>query len=283
MPNNTIEILKQAAALNREEEMRQGSTLYLPSEGNLIISGDLHGNRANFNAIVRYADLENNPDNHLILQEIVHGGPVDSNGGCLSFKLVYEAAKLKVQFPKQVHFIMGNHDTSVILGTDVLKNGKEMNKALFSAMENFYKEKSDFVVLALKQFLFSQALAARTQTGIFIAHSLPGDAYVDRFDNEVLNRDLQINDMVRPNSAYLLTWGRRHSQKVLDELAATLKADFFVLGHQRQEEGFAKAGDNLIILASDHYNGAFISLKLGRKYKNIDELLDCVVKLADLI
>ncbi len=274
-----IDILKKATYLNRNEPCRRGSTLMLPEHGKLIVSGDIHGNRANYDCIVKCADLANNPDTHIIFQEIIHGGPEDEFGGCLSFELVAQSAELKIQFPDQVHFILGNHDTSVILGTDVLKNGKEMNRALFAAIDRKFKDNSNAATLALKQFLFSQALAARTHTGILIAHSLPADMYIDNFDAAVLDRDLQINDIIRPNSAYLMTWGRRHSQEVLTQLGEMLSAELFILGHQRQEQGFSKAGDNLLILASDHSNGVFLKIDLATKY-TVDELIECIDRLA---
>lgn len=274
-----IDILKKATYLNRNEPCRRGSTLMLPEHGELIVSGDIHGNRANYDRIVKCADLANNPDTHIIFQEIIHGGPEDEFGGCLSFELVTQAAELKIQFPDQVHFILGNHDTSVILGTDVLKNGKEMNRALFAAIDRKFEDNSNAATLALKQFLFSQALAARTHTGILIAHSLPADMYIDNFDAAVLDRDLQINDIIRPNSAYLMTWGRRHSQEVLTQLGEMLDAELFILGHQRQEQGFSKAGDNLLILASDHSNGVFLRIDLATKY-TADELVGCIDRLA---
>lgn len=279
MAEKTIEILKTAANLNKEENGRVGSTINLPETGRLIITGDIHGNRNNFVKILKYADLENNPETHIIFQEIIHGGPMDENGGCLSFQLVAEAAQLKIKYPDQVHFIMGNHDTSVILETDVLKGGKEMNAALFSAMDACFQGKCDTVVLALKQFLFSQALAARTKTGLLISHSLPADRFIDTFDSAVLDRDLQINDIIRPNSAYVLTWGRRHSQQCLDELAEMLRAKLFILGHQQQDEGYSQAGNNLLILASDHINGAILDIDLAKDY-NIDSLEGCIKKLA---
>lgn len=55
-----------------------------------------------------------------------------------------------------------------------------------------------------------------------------------------LRRELQVSDCERPGSAYLLTWGRRHSQPTLDRLAKTFDVDVFVLGHQPQTHGGAR-------------------------------------------
>jgi hypothetical protein len=92
---------------------------------------------------------------------------------------------------------------------------------------------------------------------------------------------LKINDVVRPGSAYLLTWGRKHSQELLDKMAKLLDADTFVLGHQSQEQGWSQAGDNLIIIASDHNFGCLLDINLDKKY-TIEQLIDAIVPLASI-
>jgi len=177
MPDTAIDIFKSTASVNKAEDGRVGNIIHLPSSGRLIITGDLHGNRWSFEQIVKYADLANNPDTHIILQEIIHGGPQDCDGGCLSFMLLLEAAKLKLNYPKNVHFVMGNHDISAIKDTEVLREGKEMTSCFNSGVYSRYGLKADMVLLAMRQMLFSQALAAKTSNGIFISHSLPADRF----------------------------------------------------------------------------------------------------------
>jgi hypothetical protein len=66
---------------------------------------------------------------------------------------------------------------------------------------------------------------------------------------------------------------------VLDQLAARLDVDVFVLGHQAQAQGWGQAGDNLIILASDHNHGCLLELDLARSW-TAAELASKVVPLA---
>ncbi|AQQ69725.1 Calcineurin-like phosphoesterase superfamily domain protein [Limihaloglobus sulfuriphilus] len=262
---DAVALYRQAASCNRNDKYRKGNVVYLPPHGRLIVSGDLHGNRCNFRDILNYADLEANPDTHLILQEIVHGGPSDEMGGCLSFQLVLRAAQLKCRFPEQVHFLMGNHDMSVMLDSEVLKDGKEMNESMKNAIDRKYGEDAEMVVLQMKQFLFSQPLAIRTSDDIFMSHSLPADRFVDSFDPEVLERRLQLEDMRRPNSAYLLCWGRNQSEETVNKMAQMLNARFFILGHQRQKDGFSRHGSRAVIIASDHYNGVIADIDLEKE------------------
>lgn len=281
MPVATTEIFKKAAALNKEQCARDGNIINLPDKGRVIVTGDLHGNINGFSQIVRHANLSANSDTHIIFQEIIHGGPEDMQGGCLSFKLLRDAALLKIAYPDNVHFIMANHDMSAICGTDVLRGGKEMTKAFEAGLERCYGQYFEMVHLALRQFLFSQALAVKTSNGIFISHSLPADRFEDDFDFEVFERPLSINDIKRPNSAYLLVWGRNHSAGLLKRLADKLGVKFFVAGHQKQDDGWKRVDPNMVILASDHSNGCVATIDLAKDY-DIDQLCGCVSNLIDL-
>ena len=279
MPEKTIELLKKGVEANHADKFRRGNIIFLPSEGKAVITGDIHGHRRNFERIVAFCDLENNPHTHVILHEIIHGGPEDEQGGCLSYQLLFDVVKYKLRFPQRVHIIIGNHDTAFINNTDVMKNGKEMNVAMRAAIDRRFAHFSEGVKLAIKQFLFSQPLAVKCPNRIFVSHSLPADRSWDKFDKRIFQRQLRINDIVRPGSAYLLTWGRSHSQQLLGKMAETLDADIFILGHQSQERGCCQAGDNLIILASDHNHGCILPIDLGKSY-TIEELMDHIVPLA---
>lgn len=281
MPQTIIDLLNKGIEILNADKFRRGNVVHLPAEGNLIITGDIHGHLRNFERIVAFADLPNNPDRHIILQEIIHGGPEDSQGGCLSYKLLFEAIRYKLKFPDQVHMIMGNHDTAFINNSEVMKDGKEMNRAMRQAIEREFKQASDDVALAIRQFLFSQPLAIRCNNRIWISHSLPSDRAIDKFEPKILERQLKINDVVRPGSAYLLTWGRKHSQAILDKLAGIFDIDFFILGHQPQEKGWNQAGNNLIIIASNHNHGCLLSIDLAKSY-TIEQLIDSIVPLASI-
>ena len=281
MPQTIIDLLNKAAQATSEDDCRRGNVVHLPATGAVVITGDIHGHRRNFERVVNLADLPNNPDTHVILHEIIHGGPEDAEGGCLSYKLLFDVARYKLQFPNRVHTLMGNHDTAFISSGEVMKNGKEMNRAMRSAIEREFTENASEIISAIRQFLFSQPLAVRCENRIWMSHSLPGDRLADEFDPDVLNRPLQINDVVRPGSAYILTWGRRHSQALLDKLADLFDVDLFVLGHQPQEEGSCRPNENLLIIASDHNHGCVLKIDLARSY-TVEQLTDAIVPLTSI-
>ncbi len=253
----------------------------MPDRGRVVVTGDLHGHRRNFEKITAFADLGNNPDNHLIFQEILHGGPEDDFGGCLSFLLFFDILEYQQEFPEQVHIITGNHDTAIVHDKDVLKGGKEMNQSLRNAMKRFFTDSYDEMETALCDYLFSQPLAVKCANRIWMSHSLPADRYVDSFDMSVFDRPLTLEDMIRPNPVYLLTWGRRHSDDSLEKLAKLFDVDLFVLGHQSQENGFSIAGYNLLILASEHNHGCLVEFDLSNSY-TIEQLEQHVIPIASL-
>jgi len=279
MPQTIIDLLNKGAEANIKDRFRRGNLINLPAEGTVIASGDIHGHRRNFERITTFAELAKNPSTHIILQEIIHGGPEDAQGNCLSYRLLFDVVRYKLSFPDRVHIIMGNHDTAFISNGKVMKNGKEMNRSMHLALKREFKEASEDIKLAISQFLFSQPLAARCDNRIWLSHSLPADRYFDNFDPQILVRQLNLNDVVRPGSVYLLTWGRNHSQPMLDKMAKLFNVDLFILGHQAQPQGWARTGDNLIIIASDHNHGCLLPIKLVKSY-TAEELINSIVPLA---
>ena len=53
-----VEAFLEAAQLNREDPLLTGSLLHFPDYGQLVMTGDLHGPRRNFDKLRRYCDLE---------------------------------------------------------------------------------------------------------------------------------------------------------------------------------------------------------------------------------
>jgi serine/threonine-protein phosphatase PP1 catalytic subunit len=266
MPNQSIQLCQQGAELNRSCQFRKGNIIHLPSTGKVVVSGDLHGHRRNFERIQKLADLKNNPQTHVVLQEIIHGGPEDDYGGCLSWQLLFDAIRYKIEYPNQVHILLGNHDTAAISNSAVLKAGKEMNRVMQSAMKRHFDQHYNDVYAAMCDYLMSQPLAVRCENRIWLSHSLPADQYIDDFDLSIFNRPYTLDDIERPNSVYLLTWGRRHSPEALKQLGQMLDVDTFILGHQPQETGWALAGINTVIIASEHSFGCVLQFDLDKTY-----------------
>jgi hypothetical protein len=152
---------------------------------------------------------------------------------------------------------------------------------MYLALKKEFADYCNEIVLALRKFLFSQPLAIKTENKIWISHSLPADNLAEKFDCQIFDRQLKINDVVKPGSAYLLTWGRRHSQTLLNKMAELFDIDIFVLGHQPQQQGWNRAGENLIIIASDHSHGCLLPVDLKKSY-TVEMLIDLIVPIASI-
>ena len=135
MAQATIDLFAEGSEVNRKSPRRQGNVVYLPDQGSLVVAGDLHGHKRNFERIINYADLSHHPDRHVVLQEIIHGGPQTATGGCLSYTLLLEAIQYKLPYPDQVHLIMGNHDTAYLTGAEVMTDRRGVNEALRTGTE----------------------------------------------------------------------------------------------------------------------------------------------------
>jgi len=281
MPQTIVDLLNEGKEANNADKFRRGNVIYLPAGGSLVATGDIHGHRRNFDRIVAFADLDNNPERHIVLQEIIHGGAEDTEGGCLSYKLLFDVVRYKLSFPDRVHIIMGNHDISFINNSDVMRGGKEMNRSMRLALEREFKQDGADITLAISQYLLSQPLAVKCENRMWLSHSLPGDRLADKFNRQVLDRPLENDDMVKPGSAYLLTWGRKHTQKTLNKMSELLGVDIFILGHQAQPEGWSRAGENLIIIASDHNHGCLLPVDAGKSY-TVETLVESIVPLASI-
>ena len=281
MSHQIINLARDAAAINLSTQLRRGNIIHLPETGRLIVTGDLHGHRRNFEKTIALTDLENNPDTHILFQEILHGGETDANGGCVSFMLFFDILRMQLRFPNQVHLIMGNHDTAIITQGDVLKGGREMNKPLNEAMKNSFKEEYKPVKAALTDYLMSQPLAVKTVKKIWISHSLPADRFADDFDTSIFEKQLAPEDLKRPKPVYTLTWGRSHSKQTLTKLAEKLDASAFILGHQPAENGFRVELPNTIIITTEHNHGCLLSLDMAKSY-TIEELASAVIPAASI-
>ena len=99
MPQTTLDLLSNGIKTNQTDKYRRANLIRLPDKGSLVVGGDIHGHRRNFERLVTYADLANHTDRHVVLQEIIHGGPEDHAGGCLSYQLLLDAIRFKLDYP----------------------------------------------------------------------------------------------------------------------------------------------------------------------------------------
>ena len=274
-------IYRQAAELNREDSLISGSTLFFPDYGQLVAVGDLHGHRRNFERIVNFASLDCAPVRHVLLQEIIHEEPVGLHDLDMSHELLLDAAKWKIEYPDQVHFMQSNHELAQLTGQEISKCGRMVIQCYLQGIEKTYGDESGLVVEAMLDFIRSYALAAKTPNRIMLSHSLPSPGLMSLFDPTVIERIPTVADFSDGGSAYLLVWGRHQNNEQLDALATMFDVDIFICGHQPQEFGYDIVHGRQLILASDHNHGAFLTFDLKKSY-DIDTLEKNVRPLASI-
>jgi hypothetical protein len=262
-----IEALGTAADENKFSPLRQMQVVHLPSEGEVWMTGDIHDHRTNFKKLIAAADLENNPQRHLILHELIHGDHFDGSGAEDSWQMLYQAAELKCKFTEQVHFLLANHDLAQIHGEGIMKAGLSVCEAFYKALKRDFPNDYHKVNIAVTEFLLSLPLAIRCENGLFFCHSLPSDDQMETFDFTVFDRELVGADYQRRvGPVYQLIWGRKTTPAGADIFAEKMNAKLLVTGHQPQESGYLVNGDKHLIIASDHNHGVFLPVDLSAQY-----------------
>ena len=265
--DHAIEVFNGATEENQLCSRRQNQVVYLPGEGEVWMTGDLHDHRRNFDKVVKAADLGNHPARHLVLHELIHGDRVDANGADSSWETLYRAAELKCDYPGQVHFLLANHDLAQIYGEGIMKAGMSVCESFTMGLKRDFGEHCTNVNVAISEFLLSLPLAIRTGNNLFFCHSLPTDDEIVNFDYTVFDRALTGPDYRRRTGpVYQLIWGRRITPIGVELFADTLGVTLIVTGHQPQDTGYAINGERHLILASDHNRGVFLPIDLAENY-----------------
>ncbi len=262
-----IAALENAMRANLTDKNRRGNVIHLSPPGDVVMTGDLHGNEANFDKLLRYANLKDNPNRHLILHEILHCPNSCSFDQCHSYLLLARAAALKSEFPDQVHCLLGNHAMAQFTREEILKNGQPMVRSLNAGIAAKFGDSGNLVINAIDDFILSLPLAVRTENRIWMSHSLPSLRHLKDFDTGIFDRAITRDDMQNNKSLRALLWDRCHVEQCLEKLQDILDSDIFVVGHQPQEQGYAWRNRLLFILASDHCHGCFLPFSLEKKYE----------------
>ncbi len=273
-----LELLEVGRELVRQDPCREGNVIVLPNYGQVVMTGDLHGYKPNLQKLKRFASLKRSPQRHVVLHEILHVNSFDvsgSHGGDDSCQLLLSALKWKIDYPEQVHFMLGNHDLAQITNREISKAGGPSIAMFNEGVYQSFGSDADMVLEAINRLLLAFPLAARCPNRIWLSHSLPGPYALDEFDMTIFGRQWEEEDLLPGGSVYELVWGRMHTQSSMEQLCDLFDVDHFVVGHQGQSEGFECQFGHMIILASEHPNGCFMPIDLSKDY-DIDDLIDRV-------
>lgn len=258
MTSAAADIFRQAAQLNLCDDRRQGNTVRLAGRVDVIVTGDIHGNRSNLARIINYAALGQNERRRLVLQELTHG-PIDqTTGQDRSVELLQRAAGLKVRYPRQVLFVMANHDLAQITGGKLIKDGHEVCGQFVEGVNFAFGREAPEVLAAILEFLRSLPLAVLCPNRVLISHSTPGEGKTDDVTVGILQRASQQADLARTGPVYQWVWGRGQTAEQLKGLGQRVGAEFFVLGHRKIDGGFEMFAEHAIAISSDSASGCVL-------------------------
>jgi hypothetical protein len=265
-PAAVVRLLEHAAEVLTAGPTRAGSTVRLPARGRLLATGDLHDHPVHLATIIKLAQLERSPDHHVVLHELIHGERL-VNGLDFSHRTLCRVADLVVQFPGQVHPMLANHELSQLVRQGVSKGAGNSVVMFEQAVEYAFGDDAETVNEAIRTFIRAMPLAViggPQGAAVLCAHSLPAPLMMKRFDPGVFERALSDDDYRGPfGSAYLMTWGRQHTQEQIEQLATTWGIKLFCVGHEHVPGGIDLRHGRLIILNSDHEFATALPLDLA--------------------
>jgi len=248
---NILAIFRKATEANRNTPGREGNVIVVTPAlaDEVMITGDLHGHRRNFNLIKKIADLAANPRRHLVLQEVCHGGPTyPQNGGCMSHIMLEDVARLKVEFPERVHFILGNHELAELADFPIQKNRQMLNLLFRLGMQHMYGAATEEVREAIFPFLRACPLAVRLPGGVMVVHSTPERVADQGFERDIFDRPLEDDDFLQRGTLFQLVWGRDYSPENARTFAELAGAKVLICGHEPCPAGFSAPNDTQIII-----------------------------------
>ncbi len=240
--------LRRAILAFRDTPGRSGRLIRLEGSREVLVAGDLHGNLENFRRLLKLADLGKTPERYLILQEVIHGDFTYPDGSDKSHQLLDLVAALKVQYPRQVHFLLGNHELAQALNRPIGKGDAILNEQFRVGVENAYGSRADEVYSLYVQLVAVVPVAVRTPNRVFLSHSLPAASRMGAFDPAVLERDSQEEDLIPTGAIHSLVWGRDTSPANVAEFLRRVDADLLITGHIPCEQGYATPNDRQLIL-----------------------------------
>ena len=276
-PDRMLTHLRQAVALIRATPGRRGHTVALENCTEVLVTGDLHGHVAHFQTLLKTADLANHPSRHFVMQEVIHGKFRYPKGGDKSHQLVDLFAALKGQFPRQVHYVPGNHELAQWTNRPVIKADENQNALFREGVNEAYGPTFGPQIYAAYLELFQACpVALRAPNGVLISHSLPAVRSLAMFDPARLERDTYAEEDLQPGgTVHSLLWGRDTTPDAVTNFLRKMGCDLLVSGHIACNEGFAVPNDRQVIVDCAESPGGYVFFPTDHPLTHA-ELVACV-------
>ena len=216
-----------------------GAVVKLPRKQTVVVAGDLHGNVDNLLTLLSWSGLMQSLIKDeavlVLLGDAVHpdSGPDlgDMDESVLMTDLIF---CLKLRFPSNVYYVLGNHDS---FSSEVTKKGVVQgllwSKRLVELRGDAYRERLANIYAALPLIIYSPVFCA--------CHAGPPQGK--------LNLEMMLNARQFPHLVYELTWTRqrvpgrpegytkKHARRFRKALGLPKKTPFIVGHYPRDEHG----------------------------------------------
>jgi 3',5'-cyclic AMP phosphodiesterase CpdA len=276
-PERMLTFLRQAITLVRATPGRKGHVVELRDCTDVLVAGDLHGHVAHFQHLLGVADLGNHPGRHFVMQELIHGKFRYPPGGDKSHQLVDLFAALKAQFPRQVHYLPGNHELAQWTGRKVLKADADLNARFEQGAVSAYGPEFGPQVYQTYLDLFKALpVAVRTPNRVLVSHSLPPARLMAAFDPARLAADEYTDADLQPGgSVHGVLWGRDATAANAAEYLRRMDADLLVSGHIASDTGYSVPNDRQLIVDCAESPAGYALFPADRPLTHA-ELVGCV-------
>ncbi len=266
--------------------MRRQRHLILPGEGTLLVSTDLHGNGADFEALrAAFArELARGPTHWALLGDCVHGPdeasareePALYGYRDESMAIVRGILDLQARHPGRVHYLLGNHDHGHVGGhhTSRFHDDEVANLEGPLGAED----------LALLHRLFDDALlAAAAPCGVLLSHGVPGEPLQGLAALDAIDPELPRDESERRILETLL-WSYAQTDAVAARMLQRLSRPGLALtisvhGHDRDESGFVSEGAHQacpVLFGAPRAAKRYLRLDLAARYQSVRDLREGV-------
>ncbi len=260
----------------------------LPARGTLLVAGDLHGNGADWRALVRRFEEERlrapEEETHLVLLgDAVHGPDEPSRRRepelydypDESWHIVDELSQLQRQHPGLVHYVLGNHDFSHLGGPRTSKFHPDEAAHLESMLGAGERDR-------LRAFFGRSLLAAVAPCGVLMTHGSPDASWPCLEALDLVDLPPRRPEHWRLLHSLLTSYGqqREETERLLRVVRASVPGVRLVVhGHDRDPAGYFTEGGNqlcLVAFGAPRAHKRYLRLDLAARYQRVEDLREGV-------
>ncbi len=260
-PQRLLNTLRLATDSFRRTQGRQGRIIDLSAAEDVVVVGDLHGHVINFKKAMDFADLNQHPRRHLVVQELIHGPVMYPNGGEQSHRVVDLLAALKCLHPHRVHYLLGNHELSQWTRQAISKNFIDLNDLFRLGVEAAYDQYADAIYQAYEALFAALPVIIRLPNGVILSHSVPGAKRIADWSLEALAKDKHDEqDVILGGCIHAVVWGRDVSSDTVQAFLDKTGGRWLISGHIPCDQGYDLPNPKQIIIDSKDDHGCMLTV-----------------------